>query len=437
MSSWFAEWNGTDFNQGNNTNFAACASNPYYDQLSDVATVTDNNDGTYRINWNSCITGGAFNSQVGFWQLDLLCTVGCTDTQLGVADTLTADQGAVTNTRTATIGGGDIVITSGMGVSPANVTFAWTRSDTSIIDTDGNSTDGSFTFDPNAIGLAAGNYVFTATYLDENTTPPTKGSGEFVVRLLASTTGDVADDNDNGIENKDDAGLLATQLQAILGASSSTYIIESSAGSLRLGRTAFCAGTAARISFAELEANASKTCGTTLNTSDNKVKTVGIGGYYDFEVANLSQGETVDVVIPLTAPIPAHAVYRKYTPVVGWSTFLTQGNDKLASAASTSAGVCPSPSSTAYTPGLSAGNDCLRMSITDGGVNDGDDSANGLVKDPGAVAEIKSGTEASLPGGCSISGGPGTLSDHSEWILVAAFVTWLGFAARRRGFVAK
>jgi len=431
MSSWFAQWNGTDFNQGNNTNWDACIDNIIYDQLSDVATVTDNLDGTYRVNWNSCITGGTFNSQIGYWQLDLTC-ITCASTTLGPADTLTASQnGGATTTQTVinTVGGGNVTITSSL-VGTAGVIFTWTSSDVNITDTDSNLTNGSFTFDPE--GLTAGNYVFTATYQDTNTQPDdTKGTGEIVIRVVDSAVGDTGDSNGNGIQNKDDAGLANSQLQSVLGANSSTYVLETSSGSLRLGKTAFCAGTAAKLTSAELEANAGDACETTINSSDDLIKTVGIGGYYDFEVTGLTMGETVDIAIPLTASIPNSAVYRKYNTLIGWSTFTSDDNNSLSSANAISEGMCPAPSSTDYTAGLTAGHNCLRLTITDGGPNDTDNSVNGLIKDPGAIAEINSNTEPSLSGGCSISGKPASLNHHSEWLLIFAALTWLGLSRAR------
>lgn len=52
MSSWFAFWNGNDFNQG------AQATGTY-----DEAT------GAFTLNWSSTINGGPFDGATGFWQL--------------------------------------------------------------------------------------------------------------------------------------------------------------------------------------------------------------------------------------------------------------------------------------------------------------------------------------------------------------------------------
>lgn len=62
MSSWFAFWNGNDFNQGG------------------TATGTyDANTGAFTIGWSSLIVGGSFDGNTGYWELS------------GVANTSTSE----------------------------------------------------------------------------------------------------------------------------------------------------------------------------------------------------------------------------------------------------------------------------------------------------------------------------------------------------------
>jgi hypothetical protein len=240
------------------------------------------------------------------------------------------------------------------------------------------------------------------------------------------------DTDGDGIPDASDSGsLTAQQLQSEYG-NAASYVVETDLGTMKIGSTAFCVSAGARITQADIIANGGNACTAVTNGSDDGIKAVGVGGYYDFVISGLTVGATANIVIPLTTSIPINAVYRKYTPITGWGTFRTEGNDKLSSTSSTSAGVCPSSTSDAYTAGLTAGDDCLRITITDGGPNDADSVANGLIKDPGAVAELNSDTEANLSGGCSISGNPQNLSEHGEWLLLAAFIAWLGFAGYRR-----
>ena len=427
MSSWFAHWSGTEFLQGNTASdqWDACAANPNVDQLNEIARITDNLDNTYTVDWNSCITTAPFVSQIGFWQLTLECTVGCIPVIAGDADTLSATVAAAT-TRTVVIGETVDIASSFDGL--ANYEFVWETDELT-----GSATAGTYSFTAGTEGL----YVFTSTYTDKSTGvdgPWVKGSGSIVIRVVASATVDILDDDNNGIINEyDDSGLAATQLQAEL-SNAATYVLVSDKGELKLGSAAFCAGTAARLSQADMANYAGINCTAVTNAEDDdSFISVGTGGYHDFEVHGLVMGETASIVIPLNAGIPAHAVYRKYNGNSGiWGTFIQGDGDALASASATSEGICPVPGDAAYTSGLTAGNNCLQLSITDGGLNDADGAANGQIIDPGTLAEINSGTEAQLAGGCSISGNPQNLNEHAEWLLLAAFIAWFGILSYRR-----
>jgi hypothetical protein len=431
MSSWFAEWSGTEFSQGNNSNWTACIPHPNYHFLDATAYVTDNLDGTYTIDWNSCITGGSFNSQVGFWQITVDCTT-CAPVNMDPPLVLTASQGGG-NTQIAVVAtGGDVTITSPIGAAPANHTFVWT-SKAGVVDTDGDLINGEFVFDSTA--TAVGSYEFTVSYTDDTNFPTSvdKGNGSIAMRVVATNTLDILDDDSDGIINEyDDAALAVTQLQAE-NSNSATYVIVSDKGDLKLGHTAFCADTAARMSLSGMAAFAGSNCTAITNSSDDdSLIRVGVGGYHDFELHGLTMGDVAQIVIPLNEAIPASAVYRKFNNNRDvWGTFITGNGDLLASASATSAGVCPVPGSASYTDGLTEGDTCMQLTITDGGTNDADGSANGQIIDPGALAEVKSGTNAQLSG-CSISGNPQNLSEHSEWLLLAIFIAWLGFVGYRR-----
>ena len=124
---------------------------------------------------------------------------------------------------------------------------------------------------------------------------------------------------------------------------------------------------------------------------DNSVDThfEVLSNIINFNVAGLSKaGDKVPVVIPLANNefIPANAVYRKYIASSGWFTFVTNDNNAISSALKDSDGNCPSPLSDAYEEGLVIGNNCIQLVIEDGGANDADGLANGVVKDPGVLA---------------------------------------------------
>ena len=116
-----------------------------------------------------------------------------------------------------------------------------------------------------------------------------------------------------------------------------------------------------------------------------------VGGIYDFEVTNLPEaGAIVHVVIPQASPIGNSPEYRKFLPDTGWSNFMENENNTIASAPGSN-NECPPPGDESYQAGLSPGHLCIRLGIEDGGPNDGDaaEGPNGVVKDPGGVGTPK------------------------------------------------
>jgi len=126
-------------------------------------------------------------------------------------------------------------------------------------------------------------------------------------------------------------------------------------------------------------------------TADNANSTrfTPLSTIINFNVSGLTQtGESVPVVIPLADNqfIPQNAVYKKYTLAKGWFDFVEDANNSLSSAMTDSDGNCPAPLSDVYVDGLQAGDNCIQLTIEDGGENDADNQANGVIKDPGVLA---------------------------------------------------
>ena len=125
-----------------------------------------------------------------------------------------------------------------------------------------------------------------------------------------------------------------------------------------------------------------------------KDELVNQGGYFDFEIHKITPfGRSVPIVLPLAQPISEHAVYRKYSKENLWSDFVIDSNNALATSASIN-GVCPAPHSELYQAGLINGHTCLKLLIEDGGANDSDGLANGVVDDPGGIATASNETIA-------------------------------------------
>ncbi|ARC93890.1 hypothetical protein B6A42_19545 [Vibrio coralliilyticus] len=108
-------------------------------------------------------------------------------------------------------------------------------------------------------------------------------------------------------------------------------------------------------------------------------------GLFDFEVQQLRLAASAQIVLRLSSAIPANAIYRKYIESKGWFTFVEDANNALASAASVSDD-CPAPGNVSFKSGLNQGDDCIQLTIEDGGPNDADGKVNGIVSDPGGIA---------------------------------------------------
>ena len=162
------------------------------------------------------------------------------------------------------------------------------------------------------------------------------------------------------------------------------------------------------------------------------------GGYYDFVTPVAALGGTTQVVLPLTATLPAGFVYRKYKNG-SWASFVSDANNNITSATVATGSPCPAPGNGAY--GLAtAGHNCLQLTITDGGPNDADGTLNSSVRDPGGVATAVTappGIAASGSSGCSLSATSVNPLERSDWWLLLGFVAWLGFVVRRKRAIMK
>ena len=111
-----------------------------------------------------------------------------------------------------------------------------------------------------------------------------------------------------------------------------------------------------------------------------------IGGIYDFIAYGLpNAGQDYALVLPQRLPVPANAVYRKYTSAGGWKDFTINAKNFVSSTIG-ERGFCPPPGAAAWSKGLQEGAWCVQVTIEDGGPNDADGLVNGSIVDPSGVA---------------------------------------------------
>jgi hypothetical protein len=415
MSSFYAYWNGTEFNQG----------------ASD-ASIVDNFDNTYTVTWTSLIAGGPFGGKTGSWIMKGIC-IGCPPSEAGPAQDIFIAQGGL-NTHTVTQGDGLVTVSSSLGTTPVNTfSFSWNNTD-DVIDGGNGNTSPTFTFDPGTV--TPGTYIITLQISDTSVDPKQQSVTNAVINVVASgTLSEITDTDNDGISNSADTidnTTSATRQQGKEGASSN-FELETDSGSLVIGPIASCSGqSSTEVTLNQLKNTSNPSCGATANAADdiNAVET-GVGGYFNFEVRGITQDAQAQIVIPLHSALPTNAGIRKFSNKTSpaWKPFDSTTTDSVASTAGSS-GTCPAPGSSSWSSGLTKGHNCIRLSITDNGTNDDSGFSDGVVRFAGTVAGYE-GIGTDLVSGCSMSNNSQSLKDHAEWPLLLMLLGWLGFYAKR------
>jgi MYXO-CTERM domain-containing protein len=149
------------------------------------------------------------------------------------------------------------------------------------------------------------------------------------------------------------------------------------------------------------------------------------------------------VVLPLSEAIPFWSQYRKFDTISQtWGPYtIDSRNDVKTAPLDVSTGGCPEPGNGSYDRPITGAladklredDECVQLTIEDGGANDADGAVNGSVSDPGGVAEVP-GTPlpetATGGGGCSVTTGMENPGQHSEWWLLAGLLGFLGWKRR-------
>lgn len=131
------------------------------------------------------------------------------------------------------------------------------------------------------------------------------------------------------------------------------------------------------------------------------------GPIVNFIASGLAKsGDSVSIVVPLASGsvLPANAEYRKFNRETGWFTFVVDSKNSLSSAARQN-GQCPVVGADVYLVGLNQGDDCVLITIEDGGPYDADGKSNGRVEDPGVFAVLNQPPIINLAGELTVNEG--------------------------------
>ncbi len=272
-----------------------------------------------------------------------------------------------------------------------------------IFDTDSDNNMATFSFDPAL--LAIGQYIAKAQIVERNTAELYTYTLEFAftVDVAMPILSASVDSDFDGVSDQLE-GLTDTDLDGIadyLDNESNTSIFPTGASEQPLSTLAgyrLTLGDIVKLSNVESASNA------TVSVFD--IVSYGLSAQYpnvqvddphfdaiqeitNFNIENLDElGESVPVVIPLNTgtSIPADAVYRKFNSRDGWFTFVENAHNAILTAPFDNDGNCPQTDSGFYINGLTPGDTCIALFIQDGGPNDGDLTANGIIKDPGVLS---------------------------------------------------
>ena len=271
------------------------------------------------------------------------------------------------------------LVTASLEISDPNGTHEadWTATDNSLVAEE--STD-TLMFSFNPAGLAEGTYLLEAAVTDDGIADSTYS----IVRAVHVIADDSLPDSDeDGVPTEHDA--IGASNAIALDASQNNQVVTANQG-VQVAAGRFATSNRVRgVQVTEDMVSDSSSTGSAIALAADATYDYA-SGLYDIELNALpSNGQTVNVVIPVVAGIPSDAVVRRYGSDGTWAEFATSEQEVAQSAVGT-VQTCPEVKSSSYQDGISEGSFCLGISIVDGGMNDADGEANGSIWFVGGVA---------------------------------------------------
>jgi len=349
-------------------------------------------------------------------------TITITEQPLAPRADLSASQGSH-NGQNILVDGGEVTISANTYDGNGDtVYFDWSASDNALSPISG-SVDSQFKFDPSS--LAPGYYTVRLTINDDS---GMASAHHLQLRVLANDIELSADDDsdDDGLDNlsegiddqdhdnipdyldavsrdnqiqttdlfifdsslihEDSLAVDSMKLDWSLTSSASRRVfyplqITTEPGlKLSVGPTAFATGQPyAKISSHAAEVQRGIFISSDLVSNDGQV--------FDIEIDQLAnQGDLVKLIIPQTIPLTGTALnFYSFNSINQWQVFVAQNGDEIKTATKLD-GFCPNLSNTAsYSGTLTAGAECVLLTVRDGGPNDYDGLVNGSIDLMGGI----------------------------------------------------
>ena len=278
--------------------------------------------------------------------------------------------------------------------------LAWTNTAQALAAT---GTEGGFIFSPTEL---SGDFILSVSAIESNTIEKLSAQLAAKIRIIkdelpalivdVDSDGDGINDTDEGFKDSDGDGIVdylddnADITQLPLAADQKS--LQTLDGLiLSLGTVSTNAqGIAAKSAIITQQELANTVVDGSADTIDSGYLPIEGASLFNFTVSGLANaGDTAPVVYPLpnNMVINEDTEYRKYTPQAGWTSFVSDAENSIASTVKDDSGNCPAPNSDLYIDGLTAGDSCIQLTIKDGGIYDADGLENSSIEDPGVLAE--------------------------------------------------
>jgi len=276
-------------------------------------------------------------------------------------------------------------------------TIAWTNSSDNL-----GAASESFEFSPLDL---SGNFTLSVSAIENDNAENLLAQLTAKIRIIKEgfpelvadidSDGDGTNDTEEGFYDSDGDGIVdyldnnANTAQLPLAADQKSLQTLDSL-TLSLGSISTSAqGVAAKSAIITQEELSSNVADGSTDTTDSYYSPIEGVSLFNFTVSSLTNdGDTVPVVYPLPKDvvIGEETEYRKYTQEAGWTTFVSDAQNSIASAVKDDLGNCPAPNSELYIDGLTTGDSCIQLMIKDGGIYDADGIENSSIEDPGVLA---------------------------------------------------
>ena len=273
--------------------------------------------------------------------------------------------------------GGNVMATVEIQDPNGTHTADWSQSDNNLVALEGSASL-SFSFDPT--GLVAGPYLVSVEVSDDGISDRTSTTAK-IIHITADTA--ASDTDEDGLPNEFDE--VAVRHAISLDTSESDLVAVAERGTKLAAGGAATSNAVRGVKVTEsMIIDGGEDGGETpLNSEDTSFDYAS--GLYDLEIQRIPvPGQSIRIVIPVGMEIPADGSFRIYTEAGSWMDFTTDENNAISSSEGTRTS-CPEVGAESYASGLNERNFCIELMIEDGGANDADGEANGIIDFLGGV----------------------------------------------------